>query len=463
MSMPAEGNIGVRPSFVRSVGVLVGGAAMAHAISALALPVLSRLYTPSHFSALAVFSSLLGIFGVAANLRFDVAVPIPESRADATDLMGLSLICALTVSLMLLIPAVLMPSQIAAWLRQPTLAPYLWLLPVGVFLTASYSALQSWFVRERSFQYLAFTRMTQSTAAAGTQVGLGMFGISPFGLLLGYVLNAGAACIALGARWLRACCAAGRLPTVVGMRAMAVQYQRFPKYSTLEALSNSAAIQLPVILIAAVAVGPEAGFLTMAMYVMQAPMALIGTAIGQVYLSRAPDEYRLGRLSTFTADILGGLIKAGVGPLLCAGIVAPVAFGLVFGQAWVRAGDLVAWMTPWFIMQFLASPISMALHVTGRQRAALVLQLFALVVRVAAVWVTAQFDPHWVTQVYAVSGFVIYFVYITVILSILSIGIQQVARQALRAIAHVGAWIAVGFAIRLIIVWGAPKLIMHLS
>lgn len=50
-----------RNNFIRSVGVLVGGTALAHGITALALPELSRLYSPADFSALFVFTSLLFI------------------------------------------------------------------------------------------------------------------------------------------------------------------------------------------------------------------------------------------------------------------------------------------------------------------------------------------------------------------------------------------------------------------
>ena len=58
--------------FLRAVLVLVGGTAFAHAITALALPILTRLYSPADFSTLAVFSSLLSIVAVAACFRFDM-------------------------------------------------------------------------------------------------------------------------------------------------------------------------------------------------------------------------------------------------------------------------------------------------------------------------------------------------------------------------------------------------------
>lgn len=442
-------------SFIRSVGVLVGGTALAHGITAVALPVLSRLYSPADFSALAVFTSLLSIISVAACLRFDVAVTIPHRDTDAANLLALALGCALVVSLLVAVPVLLVPERIAGWLNQATLRSYLWLLPVGVLLAASYSALQSWLVRKKEFGQIARSRVAQSAAAAGTQVSMGMAGVGAFGLLLGYMLNSGAACVVLGYRVIRFERESLRAVTWSGMQAMAVEHHRFPKYSTWEALSNSAAIQIPIIMIAAMAVGPEAGYLAMAMYVMQAPMALVGGAIGQVYLSRAPDEHRVGRLGTFTAEVFGGLLKAGVGPLLFVGIVSPFAFPFVFGEEWRRAGHLVAWMTPWFIMQFLASPISMALHVEGRQRTAMYLQNFSLVVRVAAVWLAAVLIPAAVGEVYAISGLFVYGVYAMLVLIIVRAQPRELLRGVRKALPITLAWLLTATAAALIL-WRMP-------
>lgn len=440
-----------RNSFIRSVGVLVGGTALAHGITALALPLLSRLYSPADFSALAVFTSLLSIISVAACLRFDVAVTIPHRDIDAANLLALALGCAAVVSLLVAVPVLLVPERITGWLNQATLRSHLWLLPVGVLLAASYSALQGWLVRKKEFGQIARSRVAQSAAAAGTQVSMGMAGVGTFGLLLGYVLNAGAACIVLGYRVVRFERESLRAITWPGMRAMAVEHHRFPKYSTWEALSNSAAIQVPIIMIAAMAVGPEAGYLSMAMYVMQAPMALVGSAIGQVYLSRAPAEHRAGRLGTFTAEVFGGLLKAGVGPLLFVGIVSPFAFPFVFGEEWRRAGHLVAWMTPWFIMQFLASPISMALHVAGRQRTAMSLQHFSLVVRVAAVWATAVLLPAAVSELYALSGLLVYGVYAMLVLTIVRAQLRELLMWARKALPITLVWLLMAIAAALLL------------
>ncbi len=440
-----------RNRLVRSVGVLVGGTAFAHAITAATLPIVTRLYTPADFSVLAVFASLLSIVSVAACLRFDVAIPIPEHDAEAVNLLALALGCTAIVALVLALALQVAPTGAIALFKQPGLARWLWLLPFGVVLTGGYSALQMWFVRKKEFGSIARSRVTQSAAASATQVGMGWLHWAPVGLILGQMLNTGAGCVALGYRFVRRERDTLRSVSATRMRSVFAAYDRFPKYSTFEALSNGASIQLPIILIAALAIGPEAGYLVLAMSAMQAPMGLIGTAVSQVYLSRAPEEHRAGRLDSFTADVFGALVKSGVGPLILAGFVAPDLFAFVFGAPWRRAGVLVAWMTPWFIMQFLSVPVSMALHVTGRQRAALALQLFGLALRVGAVLAASALAAGLISEAYALSGFVFYFVYLAIVLRVVDAKPAEVVGEVVRALPILAGWTVAGWMLSMLI------------
>ena len=429
-------------AFASAVSVLVGGAASAHAITALALPILSRLYTPAEFSVLAIFNSLIAVISAAACLRYDVAVAIPEDDGDAYNMLLGAVGIAAVVAATTLAVAVAFPIRIASMLNHPEMASMLWLLGFAVFLAATASALQNWFIRAKEFRQIAQSRIAQSTACVVAQIGAGLRGAGPSGLVVGAILNTGASAVYLG--W---CLIARRSKeltpwSVIRIQAILREYIRFPRFSAFEALCNSASIQLPILMIGAFATGPEAGYLLLAMSAMQAPTALFGIAIGQVYLSQAPIEHRGGKLADFTERSVELLVKAGVGPLLFAGIAAPWLFGPVFGANWSRAGVIVAWMTPWFIMQFVTSPVSMALHVTGNQRSALHLQIFGLLARVGAVWGVAHIDSRAISESYALSGLLMYGVYYVVVMRRIgarSIVLFQAVRRNWRII---GIWIA---------------------
>nr|WP_248280560.1 oligosaccharide flippase family protein [Aromatoleum aromaticum] len=420
----------------------------------LVLPVLTRLYSPADFTVLAVYASVLGIFAGIACLRLEIAIPIPETDDEAANLLALALASAAGFGTISGLLVWLFPVELAALSGQPQFEPYLWLLPFGIWLSGSYAALQFWATRKKQFALIAKTRLSQATGSTGVQVGFGWAGIAPFGLLLGQLINSGAGVIGLGLKTWRD--HRGAITAIRPMRMLATlrQYDRFPKYSVLEAFANNGGIQFPVLIIAALAAGPEAGFLMLATRVMAAPMGLIGGAVSQVYLSRAPEEKRQGRLGPFTATVIGGLFKMGVGPLLFAGIVAPVAFPLVFGAEWARAGQIVSWMTPWFAVQFLASPVSMTLHVTDNQKAAFSLQITGLLLRVGAVLAAAQFATQAIVEIYALSGFVFYAFYLIVVVRLARISVAELNAALRTGWWSIGAWLLIAANVHLLLSYG---------
>ncbi len=443
--------------FRRSVFVLVGGTAFGHIITALALPIATRLYSPADFSVLAVFASVVSIISVAACLRFDVAVSVAGTDEEAANLLVLSLAFTLLISLIFAVMVAIIPQSVLLQLSLVAISPYLWLLPLGILQAGAYSAFQGWFIRKSNFSLISRSRVGQSTAMAGGQIGFGVAGAAPVGLLLGYMLNSAVGCIVFGRKvFVQEASLLGSINRR-SLRSTFHTFSQYPKYSAFEALCNSAAIQLPVIMIAAFAIGPEAGYLTLAMSVMQAPMSLIGGAIGQVYLSRAPEEYRNGNLSQFTLDTLGGLVKVGVGPLIFLAIVAPDGFMFIFGENWRRAGEIVSWMTPWFIAQFLSSPLSMAVHVTGSQRLGMCLQVYGLILRTMAVWCAASWAGNKIVEAYALSGLVFYFTFLLVLIVIVKIPLNMIFKNLIRHSPYLLLWTGLGIIVHFIIGGGLSK------
>lgn len=405
-------------SFVRSVGILTGATAAAQALAVLALPLLTRLYTPEDFELLAVYASILGIFSVVACLRYDIAIPIPDCDQKGFELLAISLGSAALVSSLIAIPAFVFPEQAASLIGVPQMESLIWLLPIGIFLAASYNALQNWALRMKRFRSVAITRVSRAAVGMGTQVGIGLHTPQPFGLVFGHMLMGGFGIFGLGLDVLRK--DRGVYKRLRASRSLErlKEHYRFPVYSVPEALLNTTANELPIVLIASLAAGPEAGFVMLATRVIGLPMTLIGGSVAQVYLAEARHKLAEGTLTQFTNSVMWKLFRYGAIPISAVGFLSPFLFPLVFGDAWGRAGVLVAWMVPWFVLQFVASPISMILHVVGRQLWAAYLQAAGLVIRLGAVLIASEHFPSRIGETFAISGAIFYGLYILVILTI---------------------------------------------
>lgn len=432
-------------SFIRSVAMLAGGTAAAQLIWFVATPLLTRIYSPADFSVFGAFIALMSMLSIGACLGYDNAVVVAENDDDAAAVLVLSLVLAAVTGI--LVAAVVLWAPPSFMHTLGALGPYAWTVPPLVFLAAAFSAVQFWASRRRQFANVSRARVIQATAGVATQLGAGLAGYLPLGLVAGQAVNFLLGVVLLG----------GRMFGEVRLFAVAVRrrslwraartYRNFALMTTPALFANSAGVQVPMLVLASSGKAAEAGFLFLAMRVMQAPLATIGSAVSQVYYSEAPQAWREGRLPQVTSEVISRLAQVGLGPILFAGMVGRPVFEIVFGSGWGRAGEIVAWMVPWLALQFLASPISMSLYAMERQRTDLALQLFGMGVRVGPVLVAASIAPTWLSEVFAVTGAVFYAVYMFALCRVVGISWRDLLLALEGAKWPVLAWFVLGLGV----------------
>ena len=426
--------------FKRSVGILAGGTAIAQALPLLALPIITRMYSPTDFALLAVFMAATQFISVGACLRLETAIPLPEKDSDAFAVLVLAIASATLVAGGLLALTLIYPSALAKLISVPGIEQFFWLIPVAVLSTSVCNALQFWTTRKQRYSTVAKTRIYQSVVATGTQIGVGALQTGPGGLILGSILQAGAGLASLARKIISSDGAIVRGFKVASLRSAWIKQKNFPKYSVVEAMAQIASLQIPIIMMASAVIGPEVGYLALAMKVMQAPTTLIGSAISQVYISNAPEVARREGLAGPGLYTVGAVMKYAAGPMIFGALVGEELFTFIFGEEWGRAGDLLLWLAPLFIVHLAAASIGGAFYIAGRQFEAMMIQIIGLVLRVAAVWASLYYAKSWVVEVYAISGFIFYSMYLSMALLRSGIRLNDFAREVLRSIPWIAGW-----------------------
>lgn len=402
-----------RGGLVRNIGLLSLGTGIAQLIAVLALPILTRVYSPSDFELFAIYMSVHSIVGVIACLRYEIAIPIAETDKAATALVLLSVLAAFLMGLssMLLLCAM---SEFSVPFRQEKEMAYMYLLPFGIFLTGLFSALQYWAIRQKTFYTVAKVRVAQTTVGSGVQVGAGFLSTpsTAFGLILGHLFQVAVGVACLAPKFIKALKQYKALISAPTLIDVGKKYVRFPKYSVVESLANTSGLHLSIALIAFFVIDAEAGFIFLAVKLLSAPLNMVGGAVAQVYLSEAPRRHKAGDLRPFTVTIIRNLFFVSLPPLSIIGVASPYIIPFVFGAEWERTGELISWMIPWFILQFVVSPVSMTFHVQNRSHIALLIQLFGLIFRVGSIVLAIFYLPTMVGEVFAVSSFIFYLVYL---------------------------------------------------
>jgi O-antigen/teichoic acid export membrane protein len=248
------------------------------------------------------------------------------------------------------------------------------------------AAFVAWFIRKRSYVEIALNRATASIVLATSQIGLGLLGWGPLGLLLGVVLSVFAAAGRLIWRARRG--RDGGFPSVswARMTASARRYRRFPLMSAPARLINSIGLQAPLLLITVLFGTTVGGQFALAHRVMALPLALVSTAIGNVYLAEASRVRRdepadLRRLYLRTTRSIALLAT---GPVILAALVSPFVFGIIFGPEWREAGVFAAILAPMYLLRLMTNPTHSTLDVLERQDLHLIRELIRLLLVVGA-------------------------------------------------------------------------------
>ncbi len=372
--------------FVRDAMQVGGGAVVGQLITLLAIPLLTRLYTPEEFGTLAVYASIVFIAFSVAALRYEIAIPLPGKSAVAAGLVVASLICVAAVGAALAVVVYFGGDEIVEILNAPGLRAYLWLVPVGVAGGGFYRVLNHWAIRKKAFKAIARTKISQNVSMVFTQVGLGVAGAGPVGLIVGDVIGRAGGSGTLLALVLRQDTRLFRALKLRRIAAAARRYVRFPLYSSGSALFNSAGLQVPALLVAAVYGVQAAGFFSLSQRVVSTPSWLVSQAVNQVYFGEAAEMarerpehlYRLYLQLSKYLMLLGAVIAVGLATL------SPLLFPIVFGGEWTEAGVYAQFLALAFLGQFVVAPVSLTLSVLERQRLQLAWDAgrFALIVAV---------------------------------------------------------------------------------
>ena len=367
--------------------MLAGGTALGQTITVLASPILTRLYSPDDFGVMAVYVSLLGIFSVIASLRYQLAIPLPEKDEEAANLLALSLAIVLLISLLMGLVVWLLSNQIVSWVNAPALRPYLWLLPVGIGMVGTYQVFNYWAVRKRAFSRIARTKINQALGLVFTQFGLGLLKVGPIGLLTGQIVGQAAGTTTLVALAWKRDRKAFREIRAGGLSRMAIRYKRFPLFSFWAGILNTLSVQVPTLILSFFFGSTITGLYALSHRVMSFPVQFVGQSIAQVFFPTAVEANRKGSIARTTEAIFKRLVLIGTAPLLLIGLAAPELFAIIFGKEWREAGIYAQWLTPWMLIVFVSSPLSMLPSVMEKQGQEALFHALLLSSRVSALYI----------------------------------------------------------------------------
>ncbi len=377
-----------RGSAARDVATLMVGTAIAQAITIASTPLLTRLYTPSDFGLLAVFLAVVSVAATLITLRYETSILVPKENTESANLVLLSLLLSAGLSVVLAVLGALLPMGLQEKLGLGILGNW---MPIAFLTAAATSVLaimQGWMNRQKKYQHMAWLRVGQSAALAGLAVFFGFFH-SDNGLLIAQICAS--ACLCLAALWIGR--SAAHLWQKQELQATALAHKNAPKYLLPTALLDVITLQMPVLLIAAWFGSDDAGQFSMAWRLLMIPMALIGGAVGQVFMRRFSNilENPVLAKKTIRQSWLF-LFAIGLIPFASILIGGDSIFAIVLGDKWLGSGTIAMTLAPMALAMFISSPTSGAYVLLGLQKYSFLFGIITFIYRPFCIFLGKYFN-----------------------------------------------------------------------
>lgn len=362
-------------SFARHIARLASGTTLAQVIALGFAPVLAWLYAPAAFGTWGIFVALVTILGLVACLRYEYAIVLPDTDAEAANMLAGGVLVALTFTGLVAIGSSVLAS-LPLWPGGTgEMLPFLWLLPPTILARGVAISLEFWNIRTAHFGRIAAIRVAQTTMTGGAQVLLGLVSGAHAGALIGawsasYILTAGLLAILT---WRSAHQLFWRS---IGWRLVLGQlyrYRKFPLFDTAGPLLTRTVEHAPVFLLGLFFAPAIVGYYVLAKRLLEMPLKFIGNAIAQVFLQQAAAAYKRRALAALVLPVYQRLVACSLVPALVLLLIGRDLVVLIVGPQWAETGIYIQILSLWAWAHLLFVPLMTIYAVMERQERSLLI------------------------------------------------------------------------------------------
>ncbi|MBD2792782.1 lipopolysaccharide biosynthesis protein [Xenorhabdus szentirmaii] len=357
------------------VGVVFSGTLISQLIPILGSLIIVRLYAPNNIGEFATWLSIIILLSIILTARFESAFGLEEDGYERNNTLIVTLINILISSFSLMIFLLLY-----IFIMQPENFEYFLLIiaiPASVCYSI-YTVTQSWLSCGGYFKKLGSVRISQNLLITIPQIIFGNIDPTLVNIISGYIVGSTLSCLFC----------LKQLPikkdnfkdfTLSIFRDKWKKHKRFLLYSLPADTANSLSSQLPIILVNYKFGSEWAGYLSLTIKTLGAPISLLGGSIRDVFIKSASTSYRINSSckneykKTFNVLMILSSIM-----LICSIFILEPIFSLLFGEQWRISGLIGIWLIPMFALRFVSSPLSYTLYIAEKQNIDFVWQMSLL-------------------------------------------------------------------------------------
>jgi len=352
--------------FLKNIIILTSGSIIAQGITFVSTILLSHLYSPSTFGELSIFTSILSFFVLFSTGKYDLAIVVSSTDNEARVLIRICNIILFFVFALSIAFLITYFSLKRFGLIENKEITFLYLLPISLLLLSSNQIIQMYFVRNRQFGIINYSRIFESISNGVFSAILSLYTV--YGLIIGYLIGQFAGWIPLFSLFRKKKYRSNI--TKDELILVGKKYNEFPKVNVLQGLLDMMQFGGIVLLLSIHFDNYTIGLYSLSTRLLQAPMGLVIKPITNVFFSEASGRYQNNNNNYYNL-IKSTLIKSSLvltPIILTIALVSPYLFKFFFGEEWIETSAFVQIFSTFILFDMLRSVISHSNNIIGKQR-----------------------------------------------------------------------------------------------
>jgi len=358
--------------FIKHIFTVFSGNVIAQAIPFLCEPILTRIYTPEDFAVLSVYLSVANLFSIIATARYEMAIMLPKEDRKAMNVLGLSLIISLIVSVLSFIIVWVFNTSICKILNNEDVSNYLYLVPLSVLSVSWYQVFNYWNSRKKRFRNVAISKSVESITKVTANIALSF--LKSLGLVLGQITGYLTSVVVLCFSFFRRDRHQLTIINKQEMKEMAITYQDFPKVNSVQAFGDVLKQSGEIFLLSCYYLKEQVGLYSRTLRLLFSPSVIIGSAVAQVFYQKASETYhKTGDIRKLSIKVLIALACISLPFYTVVFFWGEDLFAWFLGENYRIAGIYGKYLVPYLFFRFITSPVSQIPLIANKQKKALLL------------------------------------------------------------------------------------------
>ncbi len=403
--------------YARNFLVMARGRIVGQMIPILLVPFLTRLYLPEEFGVFAIFVTVTAILSLISTGRYNLAIILPKKDEEVFNLFMLCVIINFLFCILIFILILFFAPYFSKILNLQSHLSVLYLIPLGTFLLGIGETLHFLSLRKRVFTTIANNMIVQFSLISILKISFAFVGIGSLGLIWGHTIGYFGGILLLLFMLSKKNVFVG-FKNIVSKQLMlklALEYKKFPLYSSSGSILNSLSVQMPNLLLNNFFGSTILGYYSLTQRVLGLPVNLVSGAITDVFREKAAADFReTGSCRNVFIRTFKLLFVFSIFPFLLMFVFAPTLVPFILGETWAPVGVYLRIMLPLFFITFSVVPVSSILYITGKQGYKLVWEILTFIVIVVSFYIGFKFFNQYFTI--ALYTFSLSFMYIILLI-----------------------------------------------